>query len=83
MRHAATDAGRERWPRRRHGGGRTGPDAARRRPRRGLPMPCSCTVGSCRECAVKLLREQVSHQTPDGRVLTCTSAPLTDVTLEV
>ncbi|WP_245733305.1 2Fe-2S iron-sulfur cluster-binding protein [Lentzea jiangxiensis] len=49
----------------------------------GLPMPYSCTVGSCRECAVKLLRGQVSRQTDDGRVLTCTSAPLTDVTLEV
>ncbi|SER27529.1 pyridoxamine 5'-phosphate oxidase family protein [Lentzea albida] len=49
----------------------------------GLPMPYSCTVGSCRECVVKLLAGKVSPQRDDGEVLTCTSAPLTDVTLEL
>ncbi|MCR3754007.1 2Fe-2S iron-sulfur cluster-binding protein [Lentzea californiensis] len=49
----------------------------------GLPMPYSCTVGSCQECVVKLLAGKVSRQEEDGRVLTCTSAPLTDVTLEL
>ncbi|WP_394619477.1 FAD-binding oxidoreductase [Lentzea sp. JNUCC 0626] len=48
----------------------------------GLPMPYSCTVGSCHECVAKLLGGTVSRQ-DDGRVLTCTSAPLTDVTLEL
>jgi ferredoxin len=49
----------------------------------GLPMPYSCTVGSCQECVVKLLSGNVSRQEEDGRVLTCTSAPLTDVSLEL
>ncbi|MDX3660120.1 2Fe-2S iron-sulfur cluster-binding protein [Streptomyces sp. ID05-26A] len=49
----------------------------------GLPMPYSCTVGSCRECVVKLLAGKVSRQEEDGRVLACTTAPLTDVTLEL
>jgi len=48
----------------------------------GLPMPYSCTVGSCHECVAKLLRGRVSRD-DDGQVLTCTSAPLTDVTLEL
>ncbi|GLY50454.1 hypothetical protein Lesp01_41100 [Lentzea sp. NBRC 102530] len=48
----------------------------------GLPMPYSCTVGSCHECVAKLLSGRVSRQ-DDGQVLTCTSAPLTDVTLEL
>ncbi|MFD4638137.1 2Fe-2S iron-sulfur cluster-binding protein [Lentzea sp. NPDC058436] len=48
----------------------------------GLPLPYSCTVGSCRECVVKLLAGEVSSQ-QDGEVLTCTSAPLTDVTLQL
>ncbi|GHH40688.1 FAD-binding oxidoreductase [Lentzea cavernae] len=49
----------------------------------GLPMPYSCTVGSCRECVVKLLAGEVSRREADGQVLTCTSAPLTDVTVEL
>ncbi|MDX8052248.1 2Fe-2S iron-sulfur cluster-binding protein [Lentzea sp. BCCO 10_0798] len=49
----------------------------------GLPMPYSCTVGSCQECVAKLLAGKVSRQGEDGQVLTCTSAPLTDVTLEI
>ena len=58
----------------------------------GLPMPYSCTVGSCGECVVKLLAGKVSQQEPncltaqqktDGQILTCTSSPLTDVTLDV
>ncbi|MET9229969.1 2Fe-2S iron-sulfur cluster-binding protein [Lentzea sp. NPDC003310] len=49
----------------------------------GLPLPYSCTVGSCRECVVKLLAGEVSPRTTDGQVLTCTSSPLTDVTLEL
>ncbi|MGI5499737.1 FAD-binding oxidoreductase [Lentzea sp. CA-135723] len=48
----------------------------------GLPMPYSCTVGSCHECVAKLLKGRVSRD-DDGEVLTCTSAPLTDVTLEL
>ncbi|GGM74869.1 hypothetical protein GCM10011609_08480 [Lentzea pudingi] len=48
----------------------------------GLPMPYSCTVGSCRECVVKLLAGKVTSE-EDGQVLACTSAPLTDVTLEL
>ncbi|MCX2955097.1 2Fe-2S iron-sulfur cluster-binding protein [Lentzea sp. NEAU-D7] len=49
----------------------------------GLPMPYSCTVGSCHECVVKLLAGKVSRQQEGGEVLTCTSSPLTDVTLAV
>ncbi|WP_086664404.1 2Fe-2S iron-sulfur cluster-binding protein [Lentzea kentuckyensis] len=56
----------------------------------GLPLPFSCTVGSCGECVVKLRSGQVSQQEPnclteqqkaDGLILTCTSAPLTEVVL--
>lgn len=58
----------------------------------GLPLPFSCTVGSCGECVVRLRAGKVSQQEPncltaqekaDGRILTCTSVPLTEVTLEV
>ncbi|MDX8033387.1 2Fe-2S iron-sulfur cluster-binding protein [Lentzea sp. BCCO 10_0856] len=58
----------------------------------GLPMPYSCTVGSCGECVVKLLAGKVSQQEPNclttqqkaaGQILTCTSVPMTDVTLSV
>lgn len=57
----------------------------------GLPMPYSCTVGSCGECVVKLLGGKVSQQEPNcltaqqkaaGHILTCTSSPLTEVTLD-
>ena len=58
----------------------------------GLPLPFSCTVGSCGECVVRLRAGKVSQQEPncltaqqkaDGRILTCTSAPLTEVTLDI
>ncbi|NGY63695.1 2Fe-2S iron-sulfur cluster binding domain-containing protein [Lentzea sp. NEAU-D13] len=58
----------------------------------GLALPFSCTVGSCGECVVRLRAGKVSQQEPncltarekaDGRILTCTSAPLTEVTLDV
>jgi len=58
----------------------------------GLPMPYSCTVGSCGECVVKLLGGKVSQQEPNcltaqqkaaGQVLACTSTPLSEVTVDV
>lgn len=58
----------------------------------GLPMPYSCTVGSCGECVVKLLGGKVSQQEPNcltvqqkaaGQVLACTSTPLTEVSVDV
>ncbi|MFJ5984548.1 2Fe-2S iron-sulfur cluster-binding protein [Lentzea sp. NPDC092896] len=58
----------------------------------GLPMPYSCTVGSCGECVVKLLGGRVSQQEPNcltaqqksaGQVLACTSTPLSEVTVDV
>ncbi|MEU0881410.1 2Fe-2S iron-sulfur cluster-binding protein [Lentzea sp. NPDC005914] len=58
----------------------------------GLPMPYSCTVGSCGECVVKLLSGEVAPKEPncltadqkaDGQILACTSSPLTDVTVAV
>jgi ferredoxin-NADP reductase len=49
----------------------------------GLPLPYSCTVGSCGDCVVKLRAGKVTQEEPGGRVRTCTSAPLTDVTLDV
>ncbi|MET8765056.1 2Fe-2S iron-sulfur cluster-binding protein [Lentzea sp. NPDC004782] len=58
----------------------------------GLPMPYSCTVGSCGECVVKLLGGEVSQQEPNcltaqqkasGGILTCTGSPLADVTVDI
>ncbi|MGW4213824.1 2Fe-2S iron-sulfur cluster-binding protein [Lentzea sp. NPDC004789] len=58
----------------------------------GLPMPYSCTVGSCGECVVKLLGGEVSQQEPNcltarqkasGDILTCTGSPLADVTVDI
>ncbi|HEX7304647.1 2Fe-2S iron-sulfur cluster-binding protein [Lentzea sp.] len=49
----------------------------------GLPLPYSCTVGSCGDCVVKLRAGEVTQREPGGRVRTCTSAPLSDVTLGV
>ncbi|WP_439658746.1 2Fe-2S iron-sulfur cluster-binding protein [Lentzea sp. HUAS TT2] len=58
----------------------------------GLPMPYSCTVGSCGECVVKLRGGKVSQQEPNcltpqqkaaGQILACTSTPLTEVIVEV
>jgi ferredoxin-NADP reductase/predicted pyridoxine 5'-phosphate oxidase superfamily flavin-nucleotide-binding protein len=57
----------------------------------GLPMPYSCTVGSCGECVVKLLGGEVAQQEPNcltaqqksvGGILTCISSPLADVTVD-
>jgi len=57
----------------------------------GLPMPYSCTVGSCGECVVRLLGGEVAQQEPNcltarqkaaGGILTCTSSPLADVTVD-
>lgn len=58
----------------------------------GLPMPFSCTVGSCGDCMVKLRGGQVAMSGPncltpeqeaDGYVLTCVGCPLSPVTLDV
>ncbi|HUQ54993.1 2Fe-2S iron-sulfur cluster-binding protein [Lentzea sp.] len=49
----------------------------------GLPLPYSCTVGSCGDCVVKLRAGEVTQEEPGGRVRTCTSAPLTEVILDV
>ncbi|MHC3469557.1 2Fe-2S iron-sulfur cluster-binding protein [Streptomyces sp. 7R007] len=58
----------------------------------GLPMPYSCTVGSCGQCAVRLRGGQVTHNEPncltpqqksDGCVLTCVTHPLSKVTLDI
>ncbi|SDF74556.1 hypothetical protein SAMN05216553_10371 [Lentzea fradiae] len=49
----------------------------------GLPLPYSCTVGSCGDCVVRLRAGKVTAEEPGGLVRTCSSAPLTDVTLDV
>ncbi|MFD5827415.1 2Fe-2S iron-sulfur cluster-binding protein [Lentzea sp. NPDC060358] len=49
----------------------------------GLPLPYSCTVGSCGDCVVRLRSGRVTREEPGGLVRTCTSAPLSEVTLEV
>jgi ferredoxin len=58
----------------------------------GLPMPYSCTVGSCGECVVRLRSGEVSQQEPNcltaqqkasGHILACTSSPLAEVTVDV
>ncbi|MET7641088.1 2Fe-2S iron-sulfur cluster-binding protein [Streptomyces sp. NPDC005438] len=58
----------------------------------GLPMPYSCTVGSCGECVVRLLSGEVSQAEPhcltpereaEGYVLTCVGGPLSRVTLDI
>ncbi|MEU3052818.1 2Fe-2S iron-sulfur cluster-binding protein [Streptomyces griseus] len=62
----------------------------------GLPLPYSCTVGTCGTCACVLrLRDgEVTHPEPtrltpspgqkaEGRVLACVSRPLTGVTLDL
>ncbi|MZD07176.1 2Fe-2S iron-sulfur cluster binding domain-containing protein [Streptomyces sp. SID5785] len=58
----------------------------------GLPMPYSCTVGSCGACMVRVSRGEVTQpdhtcltrkQKADGQVLTCVSCPLSEVTLDI
>jgi ferredoxin-NADP reductase len=58
----------------------------------GLPMPYSCTVGSCGDCMVKLRDGQVAMSGPncltsqeeaDGYVLTCVGCPLSKVTVDI
>ncbi|MFI7705178.1 2Fe-2S iron-sulfur cluster-binding protein [Nonomuraea sp. NPDC049480] len=49
----------------------------------GVPMPCSCTVGSCGECRIRLLRGEVRGTVEDGGVLACVSCPLTDTAVAI
>jgi ferredoxin-NADP reductase len=58
----------------------------------GLPMPYSCTVGTCGDCRVRLLSGRVAQSEPncltprqkaDGYVLTCTGCPSSEVTLDL
>lgn len=58
----------------------------------GLPMPYSCTVGNCGDCAVRLRGGEVTQNEPncltsrqkaDGYVLTCVGCPLSEVTLDI
>ncbi len=58
----------------------------------GLPMPYSCTVGTCGECVVRLRSGDVTRpehtcltpqQKAEGHVLACVSCPLSDVTLDM
>ncbi|GAA2683671.1 MULTISPECIES: 2Fe-2S iron-sulfur cluster-binding protein [Actinosynnema] len=58
----------------------------------GLPMPHSCTVGSCGDCAATLRAGEVAMTEPnclppqrraEGDVLTCVGCPLSPVTLDV
>ncbi|MCX5529181.1 FAD-binding oxidoreductase [Streptomyces sp. NBC_00006] len=57
-----------------------------------LPMPYSCTVGNCGDCAVRLRDGDVTQAEPncltpeqraDGYVLACVSCPLSNVTLDI
>ncbi|MEV6350875.1 2Fe-2S iron-sulfur cluster-binding protein [Actinoplanes sp. NPDC051851] len=57
----------------------------------GLPMPYSCTVGSCGECRMTLLRGEVTMAEPNclrpderdkGDILTCVARPLSEVAME-
>ncbi|GIF08925.1 hypothetical protein Asi03nite_64630 [Actinoplanes siamensis] len=58
----------------------------------GLPMPHSCTVGSCGECMVRLRDGDVAQNEPNcltpqqraaGYVLACIGCPLSKVTLDI
>jgi ferredoxin-NADP reductase/predicted pyridoxine 5'-phosphate oxidase superfamily flavin-nucleotide-binding protein len=58
----------------------------------GLPMPYSCTVGSCGDCMVRLAGGEVTMNGPncltpqqkaDGYVLTCVGCPMSRVTLDI
>ncbi|MET0425509.1 MAG: 2Fe-2S iron-sulfur cluster-binding protein, partial [Actinoplanes sp.] len=57
-----------------------------------LPMPYSCTVGSCGECRVRLRSGEVTMAEPNclspadrarGVILTCVTQPLTEVTVDI
>ncbi|MFJ6691832.1 2Fe-2S iron-sulfur cluster-binding protein [Streptomyces sp. NPDC091294] len=58
----------------------------------GLPMPYSCTVGSCGECMARVRDGDVTQpedtcltpeQRADGYVLTCVGCPLSAVSLDI
>ncbi|MFF0516869.1 pyridoxamine 5'-phosphate oxidase family protein [Streptomyces sp. NPDC004250] len=58
----------------------------------GLPMPYSCTVGTCGECMVHVSNGAATRpertcltdkQEAEGYVLTCVSCPLSNVTLDI
>jgi ferredoxin len=58
----------------------------------GLPMPYSCTVGSCGDCMVRLRHGDVAQNEPNcltpqqraaGYVLACIGCPLSKVTLDI
>ncbi|MEU4217415.1 2Fe-2S iron-sulfur cluster-binding protein [Actinoplanes sp. NPDC026623] len=58
----------------------------------GLPMPYSCTVGSCGDCMVRLRDGDVAQNEPNcltplrraaGYVLACVGSPLSKVTLDI
>ncbi|MFJ4623846.1 2Fe-2S iron-sulfur cluster-binding protein [Streptomyces sp. NPDC088812] len=58
----------------------------------GLPMPYSCTVGSCGDCRVRLRGGEVAMDEPncltpqqkaDGQVLACVGCPLSPVVLDI
>ncbi|BCJ56094.1 hypothetical protein Asp14428_75690 [Actinoplanes sp. NBRC 14428] len=57
-----------------------------------LPMPYSCTVGSCGECRVRLRRGDVTMAEPncltgperaEGWILACVARPLTDTEIDL
>jgi ferredoxin len=58
----------------------------------GLPMPYSCTVGSCGDCMVRLRDGEVAQNEPNcltprqraaGYVLACVGCPRSKVTLDI
>ncbi|GID29918.1 2Fe-2S iron-sulfur cluster-binding protein [Paractinoplanes brasiliensis] len=58
----------------------------------GLPMPYSCTVGSCGDCVVRLRDGDAAQNEPNcltprqraaGYVLACVGSPLSKVTLDI
>ncbi|MFE1479489.1 2Fe-2S iron-sulfur cluster-binding protein [Streptomyces fimicarius] len=58
----------------------------------GLPLPYSCTVGTCGTCVLRLRDGEVAQPEPtcltpeqkaEGQVLTCVSRPLSGVTLDL
>ncbi|GAB7036818.1 MULTISPECIES: 2Fe-2S iron-sulfur cluster-binding protein [Catenuloplanes] len=54
----------------------------------GLPMPYSCTIGTCGDCLVRLRTGEVTTTDPNdltrpGYVLACRSCPLSPVTVDV
>ena len=55
----------------------------------GFDMPYSCRGGSCGACAVRLVSGEVekiqdtAYETQPSEILTCSTIPLTDVTIEL